>query len=241
MQKRLLKGKRAKTTATENARYPIIDLMRFTAIALMVFFHFFYDLDQFRFVDINFRRDIFWSQLPIVIITLFMLCVGMGLALNHQGGIRWRRVARRFVQLAFWAALISLVTYLAFPKRWIYFGTLHCIAFSSVLALPLLRYPRMALAIGLVMQVCYWGLKLRFPSLSKYLGIVSMDYIPLHPWLGVVLIGIFLHSCQFHRWQGHYTLPRWVTWASRYSLRIYLFHQIFLYGLVFSVHKLLSR
>ena len=222
------------------SRYPMIDCMRFAAIALMVFFHLFYDLDQFHFVDIDFKRDPFWSRLPRLIITLFMLCVGMGLALAHPVRVDWKKAAVRFAQLALCAGIISLVTFIGFPKRWVYFGTLHCIAMASVLALPFLRYPKLALAIGATMLVCYYGLDLRFRPLSRDWGIVSMDYIPLHPWLGVVLIGIFLHTHKFHRRKLPFTPPRWITWASRHSLKIYLTHQVALYGLVFCAHKLLS-
>ena len=226
---------------SEKNRYPLIDLMRFAAIALMVFFHLFYDLDQFGFVDIDFRKDPFWHQLPRLIITLFMLCVGMGLALSHGEKVRWHKVGRRFAQLAICAALISLATYVAFPKRWIYFGTIHSIAFSSVLALPFLRFPRLALALGLAANFCYWALEWRFRPFSRDWGIVSLDYVPLHPWMGVVLIGIFFHHWGLHRWrEGGLQLPAWITWASRHSLKIYMLHQVILYGLVFAIHWLVK-
>ena len=226
-------------TKEKLTRYPLIDLIRLTAIILMVFFHLFYDLDKFGFVDINFRQDPFWNNLPRLIVFLFMLCVGMGLALSHEKEIRWPKVGKRFVKVGLFALIISLYTYFAFPKTWIYFGTLHCIALSSVLALPFLRYPKLALTVGLGMALAYGGLSLRLPSLSRQLGIVSMDYIPPHPWLGIVLIGLFLHSCHFHQWKSHWRLPRWMTWASRYSLEIYMTHQIILYGLIFGLHQVL--
>ena len=222
-------------------RYPLIDLMRVAAIGLMVFFHLFYDLDQWGFVDIDFRQDVFWFWLPKLIVWLFMLCVGMGLAMTHSRGVVWKKVGKRLAQLGGAALGVSLFTYFAFPKNWVYFGTLHCIALSSILALPFLRRPNWALALGLAMITLYWGLDLRLPSLSKYLGIVAMDYIPPHPWLGVVLMGIFFHSRGLQHWQAHWRLPGPVTWVSRHSLSIYLLHQVVLYGLVFFAHKLWAK
>ena len=120
-------------------RYPLIDLMRFCAISLMVFFHLFYDLDLFGFVDIDFKRDVFWKALPKLIVTLFMLCVGSGVYLSHHKGMEWKKAAKRFGKLALCAGLVSAVTLYAFPSRWVYFGTLHCIALSGLMALPFVK------------------------------------------------------------------------------------------------------
>ena len=89
--------------------------------------------------------------------------------------------------------------------------------------------------------MAYWAFDLRFRPLSRDWGIVSMDYIPLHPWFGVVLIGLFLTSCGLHlSWQKRLNLPPWVSFISRHSLKIYMAHQVVLYGLIFSLHKLLA-
>lgn len=222
-------------------RYPIIDMMRVLAIALMVVFHLFYDLTLFKFVGIDFQNDPFWFWLPRFIVLLFLLCVGMGLCLSNKEKIQWIKVKRRFLKLTALAAVISIYTYFAFPKNWIYFGTLHCIAICSVLALPFINYPRTSLIVGLAINILYWLLKLRFVPFSRSLKIVSMDYIPLHPWFGIVLIGIFLYHVNFHKiGSDSIRLPNWFLWISKQSLWIYVLHQIILYGIVYTAYIVLS-
>jgi uncharacterized membrane protein len=60
------------------------------------------------------------------------------------------------------------------------------------------------------------------------------DYVPLFPWLGVVLIGVAVGSL-LPRMQrtlaaGDRIAPRWLAWVGRHSLVIYLAHQPILVG-----------
>lgn len=215
------------------SRYPLIDIIRFTGIILMIIFHLAWDLNVFQYVQIDFNKDPFWYWLPRFIVTLFLISMGMSLALVHKTQIKRNKILKRFLKIIFFALLISVFTYFAFPKNWIYFGTLHCIAFSTILALPFLKTPKLNLFIFLTLFSAFWIFDLKFTPWSKSLGIVSMDYIPLHPWLGMVLLGIsFVHFGLHKKWQS-LKLPILLTWCSRHSLKIYLLHQGILYGIVY--------
>lgn len=208
-------------------RYPLVDQLRTMAILLMVFFHLFYDLNIFGFVQIDFQREAFWFILPRIIVFLFLFCVGISLAISHSQGIKWRKFTYRFLKILFFALLISIFTYFVFPQNWVYFGTLHCIAISSLLALPFIKYPRLSLLIGLALLAsALTGHNLPWPKLSHN----SMDYIPIFPWLGVVLGGI----AAFH-WKIHTLIKKnhpLISYVGRHSLLIYLLHQPLLYGMV---------
>jgi uncharacterized membrane protein len=60
------------------------------------------------------------------------------------------------------------------------------------------------------------------------------DYVPLFPWLGVVLIGVAIGSAlpRMQRWlaSADRYAPRWLAWLGRHSLVIYLVHQPLLVG-----------
>ena len=58
---------------------------------------------------------------------------------RHAGW--WSAYIARLGRIALAAAVISLATFFLFPDSWIFFGILHCIALSSVLALPALVAP----------------------------------------------------------------------------------------------------
>ncbi len=220
----------------DSLRYPIIDLIRFVAIIFMIIFHLFWDLDVFKFVDINFNKDPFWFWFPRLIVTLFLIPMGMSMGLVYQNGITWPKVWKRVLKISFFAVIISIATYFAFPKNWIYFGTLHCIAACSLLALPFLKTPRLNLLIAIALPTLYWILDIKFTPLSKAWKIVSMDYIPIHPWLGMVLLGISLFHFKFHHLLKDIKLPKFILWCSKHSLEIYLVHQGVLYGVVYTLY-----
>lgn len=213
-------------------RYPWLDAIRALAIYLMVIFHLSFDLDLFGHVEIDFLGDPFWMWFPCVIVFLFLLSVGASLAQAHHPDRRWPAFWRRWLKIVISAALISIFTRLAFPRSWIYFGTLHNIAINSILCLPFLGRPRLAI-ICCVAIIIAELLGMPWPWIE--LEHASMDYIPPFPWLAWVLLGIYLHSLGLHRSKfpsNKFTML--LIWPGRHSLVIYLTHQIVLYGLVWA-------
>jgi len=215
----------------EKIRYPLIDLIRFMAILLMVFFHIFYDLYTFRYVKIDFDNNLFWWGLPRVIVTLFLLAVGLSLPLVHLPKLQKEKFIKRFLQIALSASGVSILTFLMFPTRWIYFGTLHCIAVCSVMALPFLNRPTLsiAIAIPLLITSIFFGIDIPWIKLNH----LSMDYISPFPWFGVVLIGIFCYHQKWHALLPNLSLPRAVRFAAKHALIIYLLHQPVIYGVIY--------
>lgn len=213
-------------------RFNIIDQIRGLAIVLMVIFHFAYDLDLFKFVDINFSKDIIWFELPRVIVFLFLLAMGLSMPLVHHPKVNWKKFWPRWTKIAVAAIIISIATYFAFPKNWIYFGTLHCIATASLFSIPFMRIPRISAILG-IMLLCaklFFGLTLPWFELSHS----SMDYIALFPWVGCVFIGFGLNYYKFHELTLFSGRPmRFLEYLGKHSLLIYLIHQPILYSLVY--------
>ncbi len=215
-----------------SVRYPWLDVLRTFAIVLMIIFHFCYDLDLFGYVDIDFQGDLFWMWFPCFIVFLFLLSVGLSLRQAHHPQWRWRAFWKRWIKIAAAALAVSGATYIVFPQHWVYFGTLHNIAINSLLCLPFLAHPRLALAVAIaIIAADLSGVEWPWLLLSH----PSVDYIPPLPWLAWVLLGIYLHSIGAHRLpfpQGRFW--RALTWPGRHSLLIYMLHQVALYGLVWS-------
>lgn len=213
-------------------RYPWLDAIRSFAIYLMVIFHLSYDLDLFGHVDIDFQADPFWLWFPCVIVFLFLLSVGLSLRQAHYPDPRWPSFWKRWLKIAVSALGISIATYFAFPKGWVYFGTLHNIAINSLLCLPFLGRPRAALIVCIAILLGEL-LGVQWPWIE--MSHSSMDYIPALPWLAWVLLGIYLHSIGAHKipfpsgqiWQK-------LIWPGKHSLIIYLGHQVVLYSLVWA-------
>jgi len=223
-------------------RYNVVDEIRGFAIALMVIFHFFYDLNILNFVKIDFTGDLFWWIFPRVIVFLFFLSVGLGLPLAHTPKIKWNKFWIRFIKISGYAVLISLTTYFLFPDRWVYFGTLHCIALCSLLALPFLKWPKVGLIIFLALAIpsTFFNFDLPWIVLHGF----SMDYISPFPWFGVVALGIFFFHVNFHKvdlakW-GVGPLLKPLRFMGKHSLVIYVLHQPIIFGILFALSKIIS-
>lgn len=224
-------------------RFPLIDEIRALAIILMIIFHLFYDLNIFGFVEIDFLKEKFWLFFPRVIVFLFMLSVGFSLAVAHLPKIKWKIFWFRFGKIAIFAAIISLMTFFLFPTAWIYFGTLHCIALCSILCLPFINRPNIALIIALALIIPSAIFDINIPWFLMIHS--SMDYIPPFPWLGVSLLGIFAYHHNIHHFDlSKYLGPsgkkplKFFHFLGRHSLLIYIIHQPILYSCIFLLKKL---
>lgn len=234
-------GKRAKPV-----RRMSIDVLRGGAICLMIVYHFSFDLRYFRAIAADFEHDPFWLGFRALIVTSFMALVGVSLVLADVAGTSRVKFWRRIALIAACALAATIGSYLVFPRRYIFFGILHCIAVASVLAWPLVRRPRAAVAAGLAIVAA--GLTLSHPAFDhralSWLGFTTMkpateDYVPLAPWLGVVLIGIgigrALVATQFRAVAPLAAAPAWLRWLGRHSLAVYMIHQPVLLGLLWVV------
>ena len=216
-------------------RFAIIDWLRAFAILLMIIYHFAYDLRQFGFIAPDTFNHIILLVIGRGCLCLFMFCVGYSLAIAHTDGIQWKKFFKRWVKVALAAGLVSLATFISHPQYWIYFGILHCIAISSLIALPFLRIPLIALVAGIAMMTAFWGWGAYLPWI--HLNRPSLDYIPVFPWMGPVLMGIGMHYFKLHEYiQAPYS--KLVEFLSRRSMEIYLIHQPILMGIVWSLAKM---
>jgi len=222
-------------------RLAAIDALRGIAIVAMILFHFSFDLALFRIARFDFEHDLAWIVARAVIVATFMGLVGVSLVLAARQDVapsrRWRRVA----VIAACALAVSAASYAMFPQTWIRFGILHAIALASVIAWPLVRRPRLALALGVAIVAA--GVLVSHPAFDapvlQWIGFTTTppateDYVPLFPWLGVTLIGIAagdaLARSGFAALAPLARAPAALRWLGRHSLAIYMVHQPIMIG-----------
>jgi uncharacterized membrane protein len=163
----------------------------------------------------------------------------MGLSLVHRKGIRWDLVWKRFVLLAACSIAITVVTYLLYPRNFIFFGALHCITTTSVVGVFLVGRPRLALVLCILLVIPDIIFQPTLIPLSKWLNVVSVDYVPFYPYVGIVFLGIYLESIGFHRIPlPPNILTRPVEFIGRHSLLIYLLHQPILFGILYGIYRI---
>lgn len=235
-------------TASDNERLVSVDQIRGLALVLMAVFHFGYDLSLYGYVSFD-SDALFWLSFRGLIVTAFFVTVGISLVLASRDGIRWRAFWIREAKIVAGAAVISLGTWFAYPGAWVWFGVLHFIAVASLLALPLVFRPRLALALGIAIVVLYnltdwFNLAPLHQALAGPLHLPSatIDLTRLIPWLGLVYIGIFVGH---RRLFGVQSLPlgaagKPLIWLGQHSLGFYLIHQLPLFALAWLVHVLIQ-
>lgn len=232
-------------------RLPELDLLRTIAILCMVVFHGGYDLAVFYDWDIPVFGPA-WTLFARATASLFLLLVGISFAISasHKETIThlWKRQHNRFWMLAGSAALVSIATYLADPGTFVRFGILHLIALS-MLILPLIRFLKeWAIFLGAAIAIAgQWTIQTStLQPLSMIMGFapigfMTVDYFPLLPWLGVILIGYGLRYLLYVRLTGWRPvlfdrIPTTITWPGRHSLMIYLVHQPVLLAILHFMH-----
>jgi uncharacterized membrane protein len=171
----------------------------------------------------------------------FLFLVGVSLVLATRDGFKPKPFLRRLAIVAGAAVLVTLATWWLTPDSFIYFGILHCIAVSSVLALPFLRLPvwsvLAAAFVCFVAPFLFAGPSFDAPWL-RWLGLMSYfpdsnDYVPLLPWFGAVLLGIAAArlalpsavAATWAQWKPANPGARLLAWSGRHSLALYLLHQ----------------
>lgn len=236
----------ASPAAPAAPRFERLDALRGAAMVWMALYHFAFDLNHFGWLKPrqNFYEDALWTLQRTGILSLFLFCAGLSLAVALNAGQGWPKFWRRWAQIAGCAVLVSIGSAFMFPQSWISFGVLHGIAAMLVLArlaapLRAWLWPLGALCIALPAWVQHPGFDSRW---TNWIGLithkpVTEDYVPLLPWLGVLLFGLAAGQWLLQR------RPRLIGGAlaaalrplaflGRRSLSFYMLHQPVLIGLL---------
>lgn len=223
-------------------RLIVLDLARSAAVLGMVIFHFTFDLALFGYLPADTVYQPFWYYFARLVAGSFLFLSGVSLWLAHHEGIRLRGFGWRLAKLVAAAALVTVASFWLVPGGPIYFGILHALALSGLIALPFLRLPALVtFAVAAVVFGLAWtGQSPAFDGLGLvWLGLAETrppmgDYVPLIPWAAPCLAGLALaRALRVDQWRGRPPSPllRRLAFPGQHSLLIYLAHQPILFGL----------
>lgn len=221
-----------------------IDFVRGLAVVGMVFYHFMWDMMFFGLYPHN-VTDGGWRVFARVVATTFVVLVGVSMVLTAQrkaGAQRDRQWVERGVKVLGWGLVISLVTRLALGEAFILYGILHLVGTTFLLAPLLWRLRRLAPPLGVAFIALGACLDARAGQLDELVpwfipfGVrpalyPAVDYFPLFPWLGVVLLGmacgpwLIPPAARLARRQPAPALATPIAFIGRHSLLIYILHQ----------------
>jgi uncharacterized membrane protein len=231
-------------------RFLELDLIRGLAVIMMVLYHFLFDVTFFGIYPIDVTTG-FWKIFAMVTASLFLLLVGISFTISAAKAevtMNRRNFFMKYLKRGVWilliAALITLVTWWYLGEGYIIFGILHLIGFSIILA-PFFLHRKWVTLYGGVLVITMGILlqAVRGPFILVPLGIYpasfySVDYTPIFPWFGLVLLGIYLGSLLYPKGKRGYIIPevfkhselpavpgKLLAFLGRHSLAIYILHQ----------------
>lgn len=222
-------------------RYPELDALRGLAVLAMIAYHLLFDLSLYYGHPIPIES--FGYQLYArVVASVFLALVGICFVISWERTppkARLKKYAKRAAILFAGGLLVTLVTWIIDPPTFVIFGILHLIAVTTVIQYLVRPLRKWNILLGLLILSTIFFLPtgdlgtpllLPFGILEK--GFTSVDYYPLLPWLGPVLIGMGIADylyvpARLERLEpfDDVQFPRWLLWTGRKSLWIYFAHQ----------------
>jgi uncharacterized membrane protein len=226
-------------------RFWEIDFLRGIAIIMMVAFHIAFDLNFFGVYDVSIG-SFYWKVIARTSAILFLLLVGVSLTLSYSRAKKssavkpkFKKYLKRGLTVFAYGMLITLSTYIFIQSAYVKFGILHLIGLSIIMAFPLLKFKWLNLVLGVliiaagiflndIMFNFNWLMWLGFVPDTLY----TVDYFPLLPWFGIVLIGVFIGNFLYPGYESKISVPDWsentffksFSFLGRNSLLIYLVH-----------------
>ncbi len=219
-----------------------LDTIRGISVAMMFVFHLIFDLNYFKFTEIPLFSNIFYILWRYLIVSLFLIAVGVSLVYAYRNNFILIKFFRRLLILSLACIFVSLGSYVVFPDSWIYFGILHMILVGSIVAIFFIRLPNLSAFIALLIFALQYieqpEISFLFATISTYLPESTVDFYPLFPWLAMILIGISLgHSKSFNRINIRIKI---FSFLGRNALILYLTHQIILFNTVWLVYYIVT-
>ncbi|MGB9201147.1 heparan-alpha-glucosaminide N-acetyltransferase [Methanobacterium sp.] len=228
-----------------NERFWEVDSLRGLAILMMITYHFIFDLTFFGIFSFDINSGFWWFFARVTALTfIFLMGVSLTLSSNRSQmrveGILFKKYFKRGLKIFSLGLLITAATWIFIPQEFIIFGVLHFIGISIILAYPFLKRKVLNLFLGIsfIIGGIYLGNFTFDFSWLVWLGFIpntlqTVDYFPLLPWFGVVLIGLFFGGILYKNYKRQFKLPdlsknyfiKTFSFLGRNSLIIYLIHQ----------------
>jgi uncharacterized membrane protein len=221
-----------------------IDVTRGIAILMMIVYHTVFDLSFFAIYPVAATTG-FWRVFAYATASLFLLVVGISLVVSHDraaatlsGFSLTKKFLVRGAGIFALGLLVTAATWLYLHEGFVIFGILHLIGISVILSPLFFPFRKLNLLIGIACIAAGYGIAtLSGPVFLLPLGIIppgfsSVDYTPLFPWFGVVLVGMGLGAWLYAGGVRQFSLSplpefvaRPVAFLGRHSIVIYLIHQ----------------
>jgi len=223
-------------------RFVEVDALRGIAVIMMVAYHALFDLDFFSVTEIDMSSPPLWLAGRLTAF-LFIFIAGLSLSLSHsrrilEGDASFSAYLNRGLRIFGYGLIITLATWIYPGDGVILFGVLHFIGAGIILSYPFMGKPWLALmaaSLSIAAGMILSGFRADYPWLLwaglRPHSFYSLDYLPLFPWLGVMLTGMSAGDVLYRGYRRRFDLDTGALPLSkpallgRNSLKIYFIHQ----------------
>ena len=240
-------------------RIYLLDILRGLSVLAMIFYHFFWDLGYFKFIELETMTQGLPLLFAQVIGASFIVISGISSRLLCLSDDFIAKFLKRFVILLLICIMITSVTFFFDKNSYIFFGILHLLATCSVLGL-ILSIVRSNVTLFLLFFLSFIvgssEITFNLPNHLSWIGFnkevpITNDFYPLFPWVTFYLFGVWIFQ-PVRNFLGKYTkdnnttLPntnsifRFLEFLGRNSLIAYILHQPILFSLLFIFIQLTS-
>ena len=240
-------------------RIYLLDILRGFFVLAMMFYHFFWDLGYFKFIEL----ETMTQGLPLLFAqsvgASFIVISGISSRLLYLSDNFIAKFLKRLGILLFICALITAVTFFFDKNSYIFFGILHLLATCSVLGL-LLNTVRnnfiLFLFFILSLVVSLSQLTFNLPNHLSWIGFnkevpMTYDFYPLFPWVTFYLFGLWVYQPVKSYLEpnnnknkpdppNYNAIFRILQFLGRNSLIVYILHQPIFFSLLFIFIQLTS-
>ena len=236
----------------------LLDILRGLSVVAMIFYHFFWDLGYFKFIEL----EIMMRGLPLIIAqsvgASFIIISGISSRFLYFSDNFKTKFLKRLGRLIILCTLITFVTFFFDKNSYIFFGILHLLATCSVLGLLLILVRNnfiLFFFFSLSLVVSLSEITIDLPNYLSWIGFnkevpMTNDFYPLFPWVTFYLFGVWVFQ-PLRSFLGDYrrentNLPndnfvlRFLEFLGRNSLTVYILHQPIFFSLFFIFIQLTS-
>ena len=234
-------------------RFWEIDFLRGFAIILMIFFHILYDLNFFSITNFRIYSGIL-LYIARLSASIFVVLVGISLSISYsrvENRLKTNDIIIKFIKRGLktlvLGVVISVITWFYIPRGFVVFGILHFIGLSIILSLIFIRYRYINIIfgsffiiVGLYLKTLTFNFNILIPLGFIPNNFWTIDYFPLFPWFGIILIGISIGNLIYPNFNRKYEIKdlsknlfvKSFCFLGRNSLFIYFLHQPIIIGLI---------
>lgn len=221
-------------------RFIALDNLRGIAFILMLIQHLFYFTDVSNNYGTSYSSNYIISTIGTIARSLFLFLVGYSMVYSSKKKDYLKKRIKNSLKILFHALLISILTYIYFPDKYIRFGILHFIGTITLLLGFIVPYEKLYY----ILLIFFVYLRnINIPNIHPFINLMlkdpqnyfMMDYFPIIKWTPIVLLGMI---CASNKLDEKIVTKNLLTKIGQNSLELYTGH---IFIIILTIYYLIQK